>query len=162
MIVQVTPIIDHSVRGLCVRPYYNHPKGCPNFGKKKGCPPTAPLYDHLYDLNQPVFAVINEFDLSQHVQQLTESIRAKGKEWSEHQLRCVLYWQPKARKQLERQITDFVKLYPSYQVERCPEAMGVNITATLESVGVLLEWPPVKVARQVALAGVPNVRREKP
>jgi hypothetical protein len=32
-IVQVNPVIDYSVRGLCVKPYYNHPKGCPNFIK---------------------------------------------------------------------------------------------------------------------------------
>ncbi|HWP96440.1 MAG TPA: hypothetical protein VN426_06285 [Syntrophomonadaceae bacterium] len=140
-----------------MKPYYNHPKGCPNFGKKQGCPPTAPLYEQIYNLAQPVYAIINEFDMTSHVEQLNEKLKAKGKEWSEHQLRCVLYWQPKARKQLEQHITGFLRDHPGYSVERCPEAMGVDITETLAHVEINLEWPPLTVAYQVALAGIRKV-----
>ena len=36
----------------------------------------------------------------------------------------------------------------------CPEAAGVNVTATMASIDIDLEWPPVTVAYQVALAGI--------
>jgi len=35
-----------------------------------------------------------------------------------------------------------------------PEAMGVNVTETMKRVGIELEWPPVNVAYQIALAGI--------
>lgn len=150
MIIEVVPVIDYSVRQLCPKPYYNHPRGCPNYGRKKGCPPGAPLFDQVYDLSHPVFAIINEFDIGGHIQKMKE----KHPEWSEHQLRCVLYWQGGARKQLKKKGIEFLRTHPGYQIETCPEAMGVNITDTLRSVGIELEWPPTKIARQVALAGI--------
>lgn len=64
IIVQVNPVIDYSVRGLCVKPYYNHPKGCPNFNKKKGCPPNAELFDKVYDLTKPASEDRGRFLLS--------------------------------------------------------------------------------------------------
>lgn len=36
-----TAVCDPAIRGLCLRPYYQHPKGCPNYGKKGDCPPRA-------------------------------------------------------------------------------------------------------------------------
>ncbi len=50
MIIEINPVIDYSVRRLCVKPYPNHKKGCPNFNKKEGCPPTADFFDKVYDL----------------------------------------------------------------------------------------------------------------
>lgn len=151
IIVQVVPVIDYSVRGLCIKPYPGHSKGCPNFGKKKGCPPGAAKYDEVYDLNLPVHAIINKFDFKAH----TDRMRMLHPEWSERQVRCCLYWQPGARKQLLIKIKEFLKQYGrGYSIETCPEAMGVNITATLAKVGIELEWPPETVAYQVALAGI--------
>jgi len=34
--------------------------------------------------------------------------------------------------------------------------MGVDVTATMRSAGVELEWPPRKIAYQVYLVGVPK------
>jgi hypothetical protein len=34
--------------------------------------------------------------------------------------------------------------------------MGVNVTETLRLEGIVLEWPPVRIARQVALIAYPN------
>jgi hypothetical protein len=31
--------------------------------------------------------------------------------------------------------------------------MGVNVTATMDNAGIMLEWPPKNVAYQIALAG---------
>ena len=153
MAVLVMPVIDHSVRGLCRKPYPLHPKGCPNFSKCDRCPPKAPFYDQVYDLTKPVYAVVNEFDLAGHV----ERMKIANPTWSERQLYCVLYWQNTARKQLESKITRCLVDLPGYMAERTPEAMGVNITATLLTAIIGLEWPPRRFAKQVALLGVPLV-----
>lgn len=152
MMLPVVPVIDVSVRGLCVRPYAGHTKGCPNFGKCERCPPKIGLFPDLYDMTQPMFAVINEFDLASHV----ERMQANNPSWSYRQLSCVLYWQPKARKQLKEKIDSLLPLFEGYTATWCPEAMGVNVTQTLANVGIILEWPAVNVARQVALLAVPK------
>jgi len=143
----VTPLIDPSVRKLCVRSYPRHKRGCPNFNKKNGCPPHIGMFHEVYDLNQPVLAVWNIFDFKGHV----EYMKANHPDWSQAQLENCLYWQGKARKSLRRIVTEILKLYPGIQANYCPEAMGVNITETMKSIGVVLEWPPVNVAIQVAL-----------
>ena len=149
-VTQVNPVIDHSTRLLCLRPYYNHPKGCPNYNKKEGCPPRVLLFDECFDLSYPVYAIVNLFDFKNHVERMSQ----KHPNWSEHQLKCVRYWQGTARKQLKELINKFLAEQKGYKANTCPEAMGVNITATLKSAGVELEWPPVNIACQVALAGV--------
>lgn len=150
-VVECKPTIDYSVRNLCVRRYPDHKHGCPNFNRKEGCPPKADYFDKVYDLTQPVYAIINVFDFAAHV------TRMKGlhPEWSQRQLECCLYWQPRARKQLFELIVNFLKDHRGYKVEPCPEAMGVEITKTLAASGMLLEWPPLNIACQVALAAIP-------
>lgn len=150
LIIQVHPIIEHSVRGLCVKPYYNHPKGCPNFNKKNGCPPSAKYFENVYDLSKPVYAICNIFQFKKHI----EKMKVNQPTWSEHQLKCVLYWQGSARKNLKNHIIKFMKENRGYSVETCPEAMGVNLTETMKNAGIILEWPPVNVTYQIALAGI--------
>ena len=89
LLIKVNPVIDYTVRALCVEPYEAHPKGCPNVGKCDRCPPEAPLFDRFFDTSKPIYAIVNEFDLGSHV----ERLRVKHPDWSERQLRCVLYWQ---------------------------------------------------------------------
>lgn len=151
MIVKVKPIIDESVRSLCTRPYPNHPKGCPNYGKKAGCPPSILLLDKIFALNEPVFAIYNIFDFGGHVQKMGE--RHPG--WTQRQCECCLYWQGTARKQLRQEIQRFYKLHIGYPpvVTECPEAHGVNVTETMRSIGHVLQWPPATHAYQVALGG---------
>jgi len=152
--IQVSVVMKPSVRDMCYRPYDLHPKGCPNFGKRETCPPSARLYQEVYDLAQPVYAVVNEFNLGEHI----ERMRTLHPDWSDRQLRCVLYWQAGARRELKNKILALRECsqFPvGYVVETCPEAMGVNVTATLLGVGIELEWPPVRIVRQVALLGMP-------
>ena len=119
MFAEITPIIDYSVRGLCKNPYHNHPKGCPNWGKDK-CPPIIAKLEDFFDTTQPMYFIWNEFDLGSHIEKMKE----KHPDWTDYQLRCVLYWQPKARKQLKEEIIKFKKLHPEYFVSTGPEAMG--------------------------------------
>jgi len=150
MFKQVAPVLDTSVRALCRRPYAGHPKGCPNWDKKPGCPPQARVLEKILDLSKPVYAIWNKFDLGTH----RAKMLAKHPDWSERQLVCCLYWQGTARKQLKSHVSDFLAQYPSYHVLTCPEACGVNITTTMANIGVELEWPPTNTTYQVALAGV--------
>ncbi len=148
---RVIPVVDKAMRGLCARPYYRHPKGCPNIGRC-GCPPKAQMIGDLIDLSQPTFAIYSTFNLKAHVDRMWK----KHPKWTDHQLYCCLYWQGTARKALRMYIQDFQREHSGYRVVMCPEASGVNITATMAKVGAKLEWPPVNIAYQVAIAGKPK------
>lgn len=149
MFAKIEPIIDYSVRGLCKKAYHNHPKGCPNWGKDK-CPPIIAKLEDFFDISQPMYFIWNEFDLGSHIERMKE----KHPDWSDYQLRCVLYWQPKARKQLKEEIIKFKKSHPEYTISTGPEAMGINVTKTMEQLGIKLDWPPTKSSYQVAIAGI--------
>jgi hypothetical protein len=128
------------------------------------------LFDKVFNLAEPVYAIYNQFDLDAHVQKM----KAGHPNWSDAQLRCCLLWQGRARKQLAKQVSEFIMAHPLYDVSMAyyrgiekdlgplygkiiaasPEAMGINVTGTLADAGINLEWPPTKVAYQVALAGL--------
>lgn len=155
-IIEVKPVIIRPVHSLCVRPYPDHDNGCPNYGKKKGCPPGVPMFDKFYDLSKPVYAIYNVFDFKGHVDRMKE----KHPDWSKRQIECCLYWQGTARKELKERVEIFRRLTARrYVVNTVPEAMGVNVTETMKRVGVELEWPPVNVAYQIAMAGMEVVKK---
>lgn len=143
-------VYDPKVRGLCAKPYDLHPKGCPNFGKLERCPPRAPLLPHFFDLTKPCYLLYNVFDFGAHVAKM----RSAHPKWSRRQVECCLYWQGTARAALRAEIKAFMDDVPGYTVVECPEAMGLNVTATMQAAGVELEWPPKTRAVQVAFAGV--------
>lgn len=147
----VQPVLDQSVRGLCRKPYPNHPKGCPNFNKRATCPPTVPLIEKILVLTEPVYAIWNRFEFGEHV----EKMRKAHPDWTDRQLANCLYWQGTARKALRVEVTAFETLCPSRLVLYVPEANGVNVTKTMARIGIRLQWPPKTVTYQVALAGVP-------
>jgi len=172
MFKQITPIIDCSVRSLCCKPYPGHDKGknigCPNFNHKQGCPPSAKLFDKVFDLNQPVFAIYNAFDFKSHVGKM----KAAHPGMSQAQLNCCLYWQNTARKQLTKEIIYFMLTHQDYHVAVAfykgldkdlkglysriipspPEAMGVEVGKTMADIGINI-WPIMDTTYQIALAG---------
>ena len=146
----VTPVIDLGVRSLCQKPYPNHPKGCPNFGKRSMCPPKCPNITSILDFAKPIYVIWNVFDFGGHCKRM-ESLHPN---WSKRQIECCLYWQGAARKHLRAEIKRFGWAHANMKMVTCPEAAGVNVTATMASIDIDLEWPPVTVAYQVALAGI--------
>jgi predicted metal-binding protein len=146
--IKVKPVVDTQMRALCVKPYPLHKHGCPNFDKKAGCPPAAPIFNHSGD----IYAIYNIFPYKQHI----ESMRQRHPNWSDRQVKCVLYWQGTARKQLRYEIRSFLDTVDDFYIIGCPEAQGVNLTKTMSNVGIELEWPPVNIAYQIVLA----VKRE--
>ena len=150
---RVVPVLEPAlVRAACMKPYPNHPHGCPNYGKRASCPPQAPILDHTFDLSKPIYAIVNIFPLGEHRRRMA----AKHPDWSERQLICCLYWQPKARRQLMDRILDWQAKREDghrWHPVLCPEAQGVNLTRTLSNAGFDLEWPPQERVCQVALLG---------
>lgn len=150
-------MIDKTVRTLCFRPYCNHPKGCPNYGKRPTCPPAAPLLTDFFNMNKPILAVWASFNLALHRQRMKE----KHPAWTRRQLDCCLYWQGKVNKRLKRAVEYNLTRFPLFDHAKkliatyCPEAMGVNVTETMKNVGINLEWPPEKIVIKVAFVGVP-------
>jgi len=153
----IKPVIDLSVRGLCRRPYHGHKKGCPNYDKKLGCPPQAPIIYDVLDFGKPIWAVWIDFDLA------NQRLRMKTKHpnWSNRQLVCCLYWQGTANKYLKHKVANFCTNQflsmksKTLEVLYAPEAFGVNVTETMKNVGVELEWPPVNIVRKIAFIGSP-------
>lgn len=142
-----------SPRGLCAAEYKNHKKGCPNYGKRKDCPPNVPMFDQVFDTSKPIYAIYYKFDLAGHV----ERMRLKHPDWTEAQLLNVLYWQGTAKKSLKNRITDFNELFrkEGYYSTTSPEAMGVDVTLTMKNAGISLEWPTRKNVYKIAFAGIP-------
>lgn len=151
---QVDLAVDLRMRGLCASPYPGHRQGCPKFNTgNPNCPPDAYKVFDFYDRRSNFLVVINEFNIKQHLQQLAVAHPA----WSDRQLRCCLYWQPAARKQLYQKVNYVLaqKEFAGYISTMCPEAMGIDVTETMKRIGIILEWPPVQISRQIALLGRP-------
>lgn len=148
--VNINIVMGIRSAALCSKPYYNHPKGCPNLGKKDGCPPIKTI-DQLISFDN-AYAIYNKFDFKRH----TDNMRNLHPEWSDRQVECCLYWQGKARKQLKGEIALFKFKYPEYEIINTPEACGVNVTATMKNTGIILEWPPVNFTYQVVIGGRPH------
>jgi predicted metal-binding protein len=170
----IEPVIDHSVRNLCPAPYHGHKHGCPNCYKNQTCPPHAPLFEDVIDIDEPIYVIFNVFDLDLHVKKM----KAKHENWSDRQLKNCRHWQGTARKKLREKIKDFKNAYCDEWIrdnpdegysamltalnklevlsapETCsPEATGINVTATMAKLWINLEWPPKRVTFQVALIG---------
>jgi predicted metal-binding protein len=154
-------VINYKVRGLCTTPYPNHPKGCPNFYKNRpDCPPQAPKIEDFFDLHYPIGIVYVTLDFLSH----RNKMKQLHPKWSDRQVDCCLYWQPKLNKLLKEKVYEGLRQYHreicskraslSCQATFCPEAMGVNVTASMKNIGITLEWPPKNIVRKVALIGV--------
>jgi hypothetical protein len=158
---EVRPIVlaPGQAAGLCRHPYPGHPLGCPNFGRKLGCPPYAKPLAEVLDLAAPIWVVWTAFDLARRKAELA----ATHPNWSPRQLVNPRYWQGMARKALRWKVEYFAYrinlqlAQPFATALFCPEAHGVDITATMASIGQCLQWPPRTVTYQVALIGFPQM-----
>lgn len=142
--------LDRRAAGpWCCLPYPGHPRGCPNYGQRDTCPPKAPLLTTFFDITQPMWLIVQPFDMAGHMRHMAQSHRG----WSQAQLRCCLYWQGGVRVQL----ADAVRLaqwrHPGTVATMSPEAMGLNVFATMRKLGVRLSLHPEQIVYKVALLG---------
>lgn len=141
-----------SPRSMCLRPYHNHPDGCPNYGIKKGCPPNIEMFDQIYDISKDIFAIITVFDLAEHI----KNKKIEHPDWTDFQLRNSRYWQGTDKKNHKPEIKKFNELYSklNYVVTTWPEGMGVNLIETLKQVNIILKFPVIDTNYRVSLAGI--------
>lgn len=143
-------VLNDQTGEWCKIPYPGHPKGCPNYDKVDRCPPRAPKIEDFFDISTPMYLVHSEFDLAAH----QDRMLSLHPEWSDRQCRCVLYWQPKSRKQLKERSAEAMKFLGLDGVAMVPEAMGLNVYATARLSGLHLERiRDLKTCRHVALIG---------
>jgi len=140
-------IIDAKVRGYCTLPYPGHPRGCPMFGRRPECPPEAPMFDEYFDMTQRFRAVVCEFDLAGHAAR----IKAKHPHWTQRQCCNPLYWQGSVRSQLKKTCESIRVTDEIYTL--IPEAMGVDVIATMKPVGIDIVFPAYDPVRKVAIVG---------
>lgn len=149
-IIEAIRIITSRKTGeWCQISYPGHPKGCPNYGRK-GCPPDAPFITEIMDLRRPVYIAFSEFNVYMHMCKMHK----KHPDWSERQLRNVLYWQGTSRKQM-RQRAKIAQFYGGGDVVlACPEAHGVNVYATCFYSGLKIQKIKyLTTCRHIALIG---------
>ena len=156
MILKVNDVleIDYKCRGYCTIPYHGHPMGCPNFNNHEQCPPKVKLIKDVFDLNMDLFFIVEEFDLKEHV----DRMRIKHPDWSEFQLKNLLYWQNGVRKDLKLKVKRFMEVYKvrfgdDLGYTLLPEAMGVMVINTTLKLGIPIEKTPVNKVFKIALVG---------
>lgn len=144
-------VIDYRAREWCKLPYPDHPRGCPNYGKKDSCPPNAPLIEDFVDIRNHLWLIAIEFDLTSHVQRML-SLHPK---WSNRQARCVLYWQPRVNRELREATLRYSYTIWGSVYTLCPEAMGVDVIKTARKCGIPIVSRPIETVYKVALIGYP-------
>ncbi len=144
----VLEINSNAYDKWCRLPYKNHKNGCPNYGKRKSCPPFARKFEEL--IEAPFFLVTQEFDLENQKQKMKE----KHPNWTECQCRNLLYWQRGFVRKLKEEAYGYANsLGPDFTVLEVPEANGVNVFQTCKNVGITLEINPQKKVIKVMIVG---------
>lgn len=152
MIAKIKPediVFSSNIQKLCLKPYPDHPHGCPNFGRKPGCPPRQPAIDRVLDFSRPIYVIWVELNLVKWIKRM-KKLHPKLRTYA--QRANLRYWQPAIRSQLNALINRAIQ-DGSIEIAVDPEAHGVNVSALMQLVGVKLEWPPKKFVRKVVLAG---------
>lgn len=129
----------------CKLPYPGHPNGCPNYRKKRDCPPNTPF---IFDiLEEPFWLVGIRFD-----------IKNKGKpienysSFSEENCCC---FPPGQNENIFRQeIQKTLGKESDIQILYKPEAYGVDVFKTCKDNDLDLEFfPPKKYLWKIVVAG---------
>lgn len=146
--------LNHNCRNYCKIPYPGHKKGCPNYNKSKDCPPRVQLIEDVFDLKKHMYFVVERFNLKEHV----EIMKKNHPEWSERQLKNLLYWQNTVRKQLKIKSERFINRKDNDMIYTLiPEAMGVMVIKTALKLGIPIEVHPANYVHKIALVGYSKV-----
>ena len=143
MITKINPEIielDKNFQGICKKPYHGHAKGCPNYGKRKDCPPNLSLLDDSLDFEKDMYLIYTSYPVGK----FAERMRKTHSEWTDRQIYNPRLWQPTARKKHREEIQKFMEMHPQLYVETNAEARGTNFTALMKTQGIDLnwQWPP--------------------
>ncbi len=137
-VIENAQIVTHDIstaNRLCVQPYYNHKRGCPNFGKKEGCPPNLRHISEEYDMDS-IHILLLEFPFGEYFAQRKEV----HPDWTNRALINPRHWQNHLRACLNREWENIQDDYPEHTFIYNPEGQGVNIVETLRLNGIEMEW----------------------
>ena len=157
-------VITKKTKEWCALPYPGHKgkkPGCPNYyGRCWNCGRSKiRLLTKDIDTKRPIWIVYNEFNLKRHMTKM----KRRHPDWSERQLRNVLYWQPRSFKGLDERIKialDLIKPRPN--IVSSGEGQGVNLYATCFHSGLKLEpIRTLKTCRHLAILGYRKTKRKK-
>lgn len=138
--------IDVSAR-YCRNPYPGHPHGCPNYGRRACCPPKAkPIWQVI---QAALYLVVATLDLDEY----RRVMKRRHPEWTERQVKNPLYWQGAVRTKLGDEALMLLYGHPERMLILIPEAHGVDVFSTAESVGVQIERTPTHKIVKVGLVG---------
>lgn len=152
MIIKIDPKIIHFNRRVfeyCTIPYPGHKGGCPNYNKKTDCPPNQLLIDRVLDFKKDIYLISTSFDLYNHLLRM----KRKHLNWSLRQLKCLLYWQSRARKIQSQEVYKTMREYGLHKIVFNPEKHGVQVFDTMRELGIALEKNPMWTVWLVSLAG---------
>lgn len=149
--------INQRSRSWCLLPYRGHPRGCPNYGRRPTCPPAAPMVQDIIDITRSLWLLLLAFDIGAQARVMLS--RHPG--WTQHQARCVLYWQNRVNADLELHTKAFAWEHPGTIYTLCPEAMGVNVIATAQRLGLPIRVRPESTVYKIALVGYPQTTHEE-
>lgn len=132
-----------EVHKLCTQEYYQHKKGCPNFGKKLGCPPGLKHISEIVDVS-----TLHFYFLRFHFQKYIEQKMDRSPGWTNRAYANQRHWQAHLRSQLARRWEEVDQYnYPEYNLClapdsycRNPEGHGINVVQTLENHGFKTGW----------------------
>lgn len=125
--------VEDPIR-LCRLEYPGHKNGCPSIGRNKKCPPYAKRLEKKYDLTKSCWFIY----LKLNIQKQEKRMVKLHPTWSKKQARCLLYWQPTAKKELIKKC-ELYKYRISLGYELIPEAMGLHVFETAHNMGLSLE-----------------------
>lgn len=144
-------VIDMRTPKWCQMKYPDHPNGCPNVGKKKGCPPSAPFWNDV--AKPPYILVAIRFNLANWAAQM----KSLHQGMSDRQAECCLYWQGTVRKLLRKKCEETIELWNSlgpvrnWKIFYCPEAMCVHVFETCYKNGIKLHKNPKDFVWKIAI-----------
>jgi len=140
----------------CIFPYPDHLNGCPQYNKSSLCPPKIDTFTLSLEKYAHFYLFYAKFNLQTYI----EKMRVLHPEWSERQLRNLIYWQNSVKKILKDYILDYdYKRFDSLLLgcgsgfDSAPsmEAVGINVLATLRKNHISYEVKPKTFVRLVCL-----------
>lgn len=140
----VEPVMLRSRKRACCARYPGHADGCPKYGRYPDCPPDAPWFTRRYGGGVRIAAVA--FDFAGFIA-WRRSLRP---DWTEKALRNPRHWQGHLAAALNGYLAG-VKLAEDEDIILNPEAQGIDVTATCEAAGLVLQWPPRDRVCRVAM-----------
>lgn len=123
-----------EVKDLCYYAYPRHPKGCPNVEKCYN----APDFDTIIDFGEQYecyYLLWIDFNFKEY----KKLRREEHPEWSERQIRSVLYWQNSIKKLLKNKIESIAKRNEISYVFGCGSGFSLSfqkIIYSMESTGI--------------------------